>query len=128
MVLDARVTVPVGYEREHEQRESNVSMFTNNHKYKHFSFGYGLSYINYDWTLHKEGYFDAQNNINYLNEEVVKKHSAFGFSFPAYYKIGRKLFVGLIYNPTFYTPSLPNKFTYEHVITIDLKFKIRIKK
>lgn len=116
------------YNNAHEHFRSDVFMLTHNHNYKRFSFGYGLSYINYRWILHDYGFYDYQKEIYVLNENFDEKHGALGLSFPAYFRIGRFINIGFVYNPTFYTPTLSNKFNYEHVFSFDLKFKIRIKK
>lgn len=36
--------------------------------------------------------------------------------------------IGIVYRPTFYRPDLINKFKYEHLISIDFAWKIRLMK
>jgi hypothetical protein len=61
-------------------------------------------------------------------EPVKKSDDALGFVFPAYMYFRKVLGVGVIYRPSFYRPNMTDKFQYEHLISIDFVWKIRLKK
>lgn len=123
----APVPAPVSYDDGlHETFSSSSFMLTNNHQFNRFSLGYGITYAINVWKQHDDTLID--NNSTYVKQDDIKKqYSAFGLAFPAYFQFGRFFYAGVIYRPTFYRPTLANKFTYEHVISIDFKFKFRIK-
>lgn len=87
---------------------------SNNHIIGKFKLGYGLSY--------------ARNNWNYYNYDtdysVQKEHNAFGFIFPAYFQATNFFNVGLIYLPTFFRPGISDPFLYEHLMSVNLAFKV----
>lgn len=58
----------------------------------------------------------------------MKRNLALGFVFPTYFQFGEYFSVGVIYRPTFYRPDLTDKFAYEHLISVDFAWKIRLKK
>jgi len=92
--------------------------FSNNHKLGRFSLGYGLSYSNY--TLGKYFWFLFVLPID------TKSHNAFGLVFPVYFHAAEFLNIGVVYKPTFFRPNISNNFSYEHLVTIDFAWKIRI--
>lgn len=128
LIFETPFPAPISYDSDHEHNQTSAFLLSNNHVFNRFSVGYGLSYINYKWSLHKESEFDSENNQITKADNITKKHVALGFTFPAYYRLNKMLYLGVIYSPTFYTPNSVNKFTYEHVISLDVKVKFRIKK
>lgn len=98
--------------------------FSNNHKITRFSIGYGFSFARNTWEYHKWRWFLIPIPV----ETITKTHNSFGFIFPAYFQLGEYFNVGVVYMPTFYRPNIPDKFVYEHLISIDLAWKIRLKK
>ena len=117
-----------------EREFMNTAYFSisNNHKIRRFVIGYGISYAKYKWEYDKTGWY----TISYILpiplratiDEVKKSHNAFGFVFPNYFQFGEYLYVGMVYRPTFYRPNQTDKFAYEHLIGIDLAWKIRLKR
>jgi hypothetical protein len=98
--------------------------FSNNHRINKFSIGYGVSYAgNFfykDWE-----YIDEIDDYDYTSH---KSYGTFGLIFPAYFYSGEIFSVGIVYRPTFFRPHMRDKFKYEHLISLDLAFKIRLVK
>jgi hypothetical protein len=94
--------------------------FSNNHKIERFSIGYGFSFARNTWTTYRRffGRYDV----------MPKNHNTFGLMFPAYFQLWEHLNIGVVYRPTFYRPNLTERFLYEHLISIDLAWKVRIRK
>ena len=113
---------------EREFMSTNYFSLSNNHKIGRFSIGYGLSFARNIWEYQKVNwiwFFIPWPNIL---DSVQKNHNTFGLIFPAYYQIGEYFNFGVVYRPTFYRPSMPDKFAYEHLISVDFAWKIRLKR
>lgn len=114
----------VDFYGDYEISSSVYVSLSNNHKVKRFSYGYGLSYAKNNW----EYYY---NNVNLSSpismDPVRKKYDAFGFILSSCYEVIPHCLVGVIYRPTFLRPDIKPVFKYEHLISIDLAWKIRIK-
>jgi hypothetical protein len=103
---------------------SEYISFSNNHKNRQFSIGYGLSYARNTWYYSKLSWFWFIPSA----ESIKKSHDAFGLIFPAYYQVREYFKIGIVYRPTFYRPNTTGKFAYEHLISLDFAVKIRLKK
>lgn len=94
---------------------TNYMSLSHNHILKRWVFGYGISYgKNYI----KEG--DFERNI----PSTVKSYNVWGLETNAYYRLGNVFHIGIKYRPTFYRFSVENPIEYEHLISVDLKFKL----
>lgn len=114
---------PVDFSGEHEWMSSRYVSVSNNHKLGRFSLGYGLSYAKNTWEFR---YYDRFDPLPPTREPIKRSHNAFGLIFPSYFQLGEQFNVGVIYRPTFYIPTRTNQYVYEHLISIDMAWKIRI--
>ncbi|MNK13379.1 hypothetical protein D3C87_314640 [compost metagenome] len=114
---------PVHFSGEHEFMNSFSINLTNNHSINRFSFGYGLSVAKNTWNLN---YYNREDTSPPAREPAKKSHYTFGFTFPSYIQLARSFNVGLVYSPYFYRPALSEKFRYEHLISLDLAWKIKL--
>jgi hypothetical protein len=102
--------------------------FSNNHRVDRFSIGYGLSYSgNFLATEYYLDDEDLSGECGY-SYTVYSSYGTFGLIFPAYIYFGKVFGLGVIYRPTFFRPNMKEKFKYEHLISLDLAFKIRLVK
>lgn len=126
-VTDFFVPVPaaVDISGEYELMASKYLSISNNHKIRRFSLGYGLSYSRNFWAFIYSDRFGAPPPSR---DPVNKNNITLGLIFPSYFQIGENFNIGVVYRPTFYRPDLLNKFAYEHLISLDLAWKIRLKK
>ena len=104
-----------------ELMTSEYISLSNNHIIKKFTIGYGFSYGKNYWEKWEKGW----GWLSLIPTES-ENHHVFGLTFPTYFQITKFFNVGIIYNPTFYRPAMLKKFLYEHVISVDFAFKIRI--
>lgn len=117
---------PVDFKGLNELMSSSYVGISNNHKVRNFFFGYGLSYAGNTWNLR---YFGSQPDTLSIDNQPRKKSSnAIGFIFPIYYQLGQNFNIGIIYRPTIFRFSISTKFAYEHLISIDFEWKIRLRK
>lgn len=119
------VPASVRFDGEVEFGSTKYISLSNNHKIGKITIGYGLSYGRNTWDY---AYYTLADHFTGPSEFVTKSHNLLGFVFPAYFQLGKRFNLGLVYRPTFYRPSLTNKYAYEHLISIDFAWKIRLKK
>jgi hypothetical protein len=110
---------------EYELMSSRYISLSNNHRLRRFTIGYGLSYARNTWDFR---YYDRFDPPPPTREPVKKSNNAFGLIFPTYFQLGEHFNIGVVYRPTFYRLNMTDKFKYEHLISIDFAWKIRIKK
>lgn len=127
-VTDFFVPVPaaVDYRGSYEIMSSSYIALSNNHKIRNFYLGYGVSFAKNTWNLHYSG---SQRDTLPIDKLPRKRSgNAIGFTFPVYYQLGKHFYAGVIYRPTILRFSTSPQFAYEHLISIDFGWKIRLKK
>ncbi len=95
-----------------------------NHKFSRWFVGYGIqtSQISYANTF----------NPGYLlpppeNELTESKHLSVGLETQVYRQVSKSLFIGIRYTPSFFELQPKNQFCYEHVLSLDFAWKLRMK-
>jgi hypothetical protein len=132
-IIAASVTdyfFPIKFVAQYGEREICISRFaglSNNHRYKFLSFGYGLSYSHNSWK-----YFSGNRDQEYDNYADIppdKKYTdnRLGLMFTGYWLPNRNFYIGLIYRPDFVSLSSSSPVKYQHLISIDIGFRIRLK-
>ena len=126
-VSDFFVPVPaaVDISGEYELMSSKYIAISNNHRLSRFTIGYGFSYARNSWDFR---YYDRFDPPPPTREPVKKRSNTFGLFFPTYFHLGEHFNIGVVYRPTFYRPNMIEKFKYEHLISIDFAWKIKLKK
>ncbi len=114
---------PLDYEGEYERLNSTYLGLTNNHRIWHFSIGYGIALSRNTWNLINQSYPDTIFNSR---KPVSKSKTTLGLIFSTYYQTGENLHIGIIYRPTFYRFYSKENLLYEHLISIDFMWKIKI--
>ncbi len=126
-VIDLFIPVPaaVDYSGEVELMSSTYLSLSNNHKIKRFTIGYGVSYGRNIWDLR---YYDDFDPPPPTRPPVMKDSKSLGIIIPCYYTLGEHFSIGIIYRPTFFRVDAKPTIAYEHLISIDMAMKIRLKK
>ena len=106
-----------------ETLSSEYISLSNNHKIERFTIGYGLSCARNTLTHSKLSWF-----WGLPFDRVEKSHYALGLVFSTCFQLGEYFNAGVVYRPTFFRPNTTDKFVYEHLISIDFAWKIRLKK
>lgn len=119
------IPAAVDFSGERELMSSWYISLSNNHKLWRFTTGYGLSFGKNIWDF---GYYSWEEELPPTKAPITKSHYAFGLIFPAYFQLSEHFNIGVVYRPTFYRPNMTDKFAYEHLISIDFAWKIRLKK
>jgi hypothetical protein len=125
-ILNAVAPVPasVSYLGETEFFSSFSLGITENYKFKRFTFGYGLNFSKNNWKFENTEY-DA--NIVGSKEPVYKSNYGIGLVGNSYFRVIENLFVGINYRPFFFNIKPLNNLQYEHVLSFDFTWKVRLK-
>ena len=125
-VSDFFVPVPaaVDISGEYELMSSTFISISNNHKLNRISFGYGFSICRNTWDYRYYNRFDPPPPTR---EPVKKSNYAVGMNFTSYFQVSERFNIGVLYRPTFIRFNTSNKYQYEHLISIDFAWKIRLK-
>jgi hypothetical protein len=114
----------INYWKVYEVMDSYYISLSNNHKVNRFSFGYGFSFAQNNWELINNGWDENSST----REPVKKTNYAFGLVFSTYFQLTPTFHLGIVYRPTFLRPDIEPTFKYEHTISIDIGWKIKIGK
>jgi len=133
-VIDYEIPVPMGVDYKygeeivkHEFCYSTFMGLTNNHRYRFFSLGYGLSYSHNTWGRRYNGGYtpegirdDIPPNRDYMDNTI-------GLLFTTYWLSKSNFSLGVIYRPSFIRLNTNPIFKYEHLLSIDFVWRIRLK-
>lgn len=121
---DLPVPVPaaIDFEGEHEFLTNLAIDLTNNHTRGRFTLGYGVSYGANRWKLDN----DQDPVATMTRAPVTVRHNFLGLVFPAYYSLNERFALGLIYRPALYRFGTEPGFCYEHVISIDFSWNLKL--
>jgi hypothetical protein len=110
---------PFDFSGDMETMSSEYLTITNNYQLNRFLLGYGLSFARNSWR-----YFNNTTDpILYYGKE---NKAALGIVLQSYYRLGRKFYLGAIYRPTFLRFPSNHSLQYEHLISLDLSWRIRL--
>lgn len=118
----APVPVPISYDGTNEFITAYNFTFTDNYKLNRFTLGYGLNYGIYKWRLDNTDFIFPSR----IDVPRTKINHGIGIATNAYFQISKVFFIGVLYNPTFVKTYPTTKFTYQHVISLDLQWKIKL--
>ena len=108
---------------EYEFMTTLYSSFTVNYKFKRVNLGYGLNISRNSWQI---SYNPGQDIPPPSREPVTKTSMSLGITMNGYYQIGKHFFIGMIYRPTFLRLDPKIELKYEHLISMDFGWKIKI--
>ena len=119
------IPAPITLEGEYEQFSTRFISLSNNHRIRRLTLGYGLSFARNTWNFR---YFEGFEGPPPTREPIKRSHTAYRLIFSTYFLSGEHFHLGLVYRPTFFRPENTHKFQYEHLISIDFAWKIRLKR
>lgn len=118
------IPVPVHFTGEHVLMTSLYGSVSHQHRLRRLTLGYGVSFGENVWDLR---YLDAFDAPPPTRDPVRRRSVVLGTVFPLYYQLGANFHLGLIYRPTFLQRSETSSFVYEHLVSLDFAWKIRMK-
>jgi hypothetical protein len=93
---------------------TNYMSLTHNHFFEKWRLGYGIAY----------GKNYVREYASLEKPDTEKSYNVWGLVTNIHYRLGNVFHVGLIYRPTFYRFAAENPIEYEHLISLDFKFKL----
>lgn len=126
-VMDFFIPFPaaVDFSGEVESMYSVYASLTDNYRFRRFTVGYGVNFCKNTWKLVYHDRFDPPPPTR---EPATKSSNSIGFTLDGYHQIGKRFHIGLIYRPTILNVYPDVDFKYEHLISLDFKWKIRLRK
>lgn len=122
----APVPAPVHREGVYEDFSSRWLGLTDNIVIKRFHLGYGLQY---SWNTWQRSVSDISEFPITIPQDSRTRHSqALGVTVQAYHQISRFLLVGVVYRPTVLNIRPQTEFLYEHLISLDMAWKIQLRR
>lgn len=112
-------------EGEFERFTTQSLNLTDNRTFDNFSIGYGLSFANNMWSYTRTHIPDS---ISPTRELVDRRSQNLGLILNSYFRIGNGFNIGLVYRPYFIKFKSGFQLDYEHLITLDFMWRIRIVK
>lgn len=115
----------LNYASEHERLSTFAISVTDNYNFggSRYSIGYGLNYSINRWSFVSSENYDIQTR-----ESERKTSRAFGLTANTYYQFNKYFYAGVVYHPTFYTISPEKEWLYQHVISLDIVCKLKLRK
>ena len=136
-VMDYPIPVPVGIDYEYGEQiveyDDCYSKFiglANNHRYRFFSLGYGLSYSQNTWRRTYRGGYLPDGSLSEIPPTKKYMDNTLGLIFTVCYTYQfskNSLSLGIIYRPTHIRLNANPIFEYEHLLSIDFAWRIRLK-
>jgi len=117
---------PADFWSDRETLNSWYISITDNWKIRRFTFGYGVNYAENTWIFIPYPEYDESGNLIPKREYTRKTNETLGLTFNSYYQLLSWLYVGVVYRPSVYQLSPQRGLTYEHIVTFDALFKIRL--
>jgi len=125
ILTDHPVPFPVGIDHwgEYDITSSAYFSLSNNHQLGRLILGYGAAYSIDTWE------HIASNSMTAppVHAPVNKSHHALGLLFSTHYYTGPRFKIGVVYRPSFYSFSPVNAFQYQHLISLDLGWRIKLR-
>jgi len=121
MDLFVPVPAPVDIYEDYEVMSTVYGSVTDNFVFERWSVGYGLNYSKNVWR-----YITYEQATDPPREDIVKRSQSLGVVLNTYYRMTDSFYVGVVYRPTFFTVKPTAEFSYEHLISLDLAWRIRL--
>lgn len=118
----APVPVPISYDGANEFITAYNFTLTDNYRLNRFTLGYGLNYGIYKWRLENDDFIFPST----VDVPRTKINHGLGIATNVYYQLSKAFFIGVVYNPTFVKTYPTTEFTYQHIISLDLQWKIKL--
>ena len=96
---------------------------TDNILHNRFTFGYGLNYSSNTWREWTRN-FDEIDLPTSTSKTITNKN--IGVTLNSYYRFGKALHMGLIYQPSLLNLNRNPELIYEHLISLEFNWRINL--
>jgi hypothetical protein len=123
-VITFELPFPAPVDSEYNKILSSFSLnLTDNLIKNRFTFGYGINFSINTWKEWTRD-FDQINLIETSSKTIDNRN--IGLTFNSYYRLGKTIHLGLIYQPSLLNLNNKPQFIYEHQISLAVKWKFRL--
>lgn len=124
LALTFELPFPAPIDAEYNKYLSSMYFYlTDNVIHKRFTFGYGLSYTSNIWNEWTQDLGGA--NSSTTSSRIITNYNL-GLALNAYYRLGKTFHLGLIYNPSLVNFGPDPRFIYEHSISVEAAWRIKV--
>lgn len=122
--------IPVPLDAEYNKILSSTYVnLTDNFIKNRFTFGYGVNLshnIRNEWT--RDFSTDIMNfdSIGVTTSSQIHRNLNLGLTFNTYYRLGKTVHLGLIYQPSFVPLRGDPAIIYEHLISLEINWRIKL--
>lgn len=120
------IPVPVDSDGVTESFYSIGGSLTDNFVLNRFTIGYGLTVAKNKWIYDNDGNDPDVPLIPGNTKRMELASLSAGLQVNGYFRMGRQFHIGVIYNPYLYDFAPTGRLNYQHTISIDLLWKLRI--
>ena len=99
---------------------------TDNFIKNRFTIGYGLNYSTNRWKEWTRDFDNGNGNFGVVTSSQTFINRNLGFTFNSYYRLGKTIHIGLIYQPSLLNLSDKPKFISEHLISLEVNWRIKL--
>jgi len=94
-----------------------------------FTIGYGINYSANSWREWTREFDDFNGDFDSIGRTTSSQtyiNRNLGLTFNSYYRLGRTLHIGLIYQPSLLNLNDRPVFIYEHLISLEINWRIKL--
>jgi len=121
-VADSPLPVLFAKEGAYTDQWTYYFSLTHNHLIKRWNIGYGVNYSMNKWV---EGFRVYADPIASTSTEI--NNPALGLTFKGHYHIRKSFHLGFIYRPTYFRLKKGVAHKYEHIASIEILWRIKLK-
>ncbi len=127
-IIDFPIFIPVPLDSDGiDKRSYSASLaLTDNFVWNRFTVGYGVTFAKNKWIYDNDGGDPNNPLVPGAIEHMELSTISTGLQVNGYFRVGTTFNIGAIYNPYLYDFAPSGKFNYQHTISIDLLWKIKI--
>ena len=112
---------PIDREGDYTTQYSSYFSLSHNHQVNKMTYGYGVNYAFNTWA---EGFRSFENPA--LNTRNQIDNQAIGLTLNSFYQIRKSFHLGMIYRPTYFRRGNTFGHQYEHLVSIELLWRIKL--
>lgn len=121
--FDLPIIAPLDKFDAYETTRATAFTITNNRKFNRLEFGYGLSYAIHTWRMINSDWEFPSNE----ERPRTKNSQSFGLTANVYYQVLDNVSLGVVYTPTLYNVFPESRFSYQHIISFDILYRLPFK-
>ena len=94
-----------------------------------FTFGYGINYSVNTWNEWIRDFSNLDDDFNSIGRVTSRQkytNRNLGLTFNSYFRLGKTIHMGLIYQPSLLNLNDNPKFIYEHLLSMEVNWRLKL--